>query len=80
MNYIIFPPFTNQLYHDEQVESLKQQINSLKDNLGKQVLLQIASDYRRAINRKPTDWMLHWKYGKVLTDGLKDYRMAVGGI
>ncbi|KPJ65346.1 MAG: hypothetical protein AMJ43_10975 [Coxiella sp. DG_40] len=76
-NYIVYPPFTNQLYHNEQVESLEQQINSLKDNLSEQVLLQVASDYRKAIETRPTDWMLHWKYGRFLMDGLKDYRMAV---
>jgi tetratricopeptide (TPR) repeat protein len=39
--------------------------------------LRIASDYRAAIEKRPADWMLHWKYGKLLTDGLKDYRLAV---
>jgi tetratricopeptide (TPR) repeat protein len=76
-NYIVHPPFTNQLYHDEQVESLEQQILSLKDSLSEQALLQTASDYQRAIERRPTDWMIHWKYAEFLTDGLKDYRMAV---
>ena len=75
-DYIVHPPFTNQLYHDQQVKSLKQQINSLKDNLSKQVLSQIEKEYREAIGRRPTDWMLHWKYGSFMMDGLKDYRAA----
>jgi len=74
--YIVFPPFTNQLYHDEQVESLKQQISSLKDSLSEQVFSQIDVLYRRAIEKRPADWMLHWKYGKLLMDGRKDYRLA----
>jgi tetratricopeptide (TPR) repeat protein len=74
--YIIFPPFTNQLYHDEQVNNLKQQAMSLKNNLGKQDLLKIASAYKNAIEKRPTDWMLHWKFGNVLMDDIKDYRTA----
>ena len=75
--YITHPPFTNQLYHQQHVDELKQQISSLKNNLSQQVLSRIASDYRAAIEKRPADWMLHWNYGKLLTDGLKDYRLAV---
>ena len=76
-NYIVHPPFTNQLYHDERVENLEQQINSLKDNLGEEALLQVDTEYHWAIERRPADWMLHWKYGQFLMDGLKDYKMAI---
>jgi tetratricopeptide (TPR) repeat protein len=76
-SYIVFPPFTNQLYHNEQVENLKQQISSLKNKLGKAALLQIASDYRSAIKKRPTDWTLHWKYGSFMRDAIKDNRTVV---
>jgi len=75
-NYIVHPPFTNQLYHDEQVESLRQQIDSLRDNISEQVLSQVDTQYRGAITRRPEDWMLHWKYGKFLMDGPGDYGTA----
>jgi tetratricopeptide (TPR) repeat protein len=75
-NYFVFPPFTNQLYHNQQVESLKQQISSLKNNLTKQALLKIAFDYRAAIEKRPDDWMLHWKFAGFLMDGLNDYQPA----
>ncbi len=76
-NYIVHPPFTNQLYHNEQVDSIKRQIDSLESNFSEQVLLQFDTEYRRAIEKRPADWLLHWKYGKLLMDGLKDYRTAV---
>ena len=72
--YIVHPPISNQLYHSEQVKSYEKQINSLQNKLNKQVLLQIGADYRKAIEKKPSDWWLHWKYGSFLMDALQNYK------
>ena len=66
-------PFTNRLFNDQQIEGLKNQIRALKDKLGKKVLLKIDTDYRRAIEKRPADWMLHWKYANFLKDVLNNY-------
>lgn len=35
-----------------------------------------ALQYRQAIQKSPSDWRLRWKYGKLLTEDLKDYEAA----
>jgi tetratricopeptide (TPR) repeat protein len=74
--YILYPPFTNQLNHEQDVNNLEERINSLKKNLNGRLFSQIDAEYQEAINRRPTDWVLHWKYGGFLMDAVKDYRRA----
>ena len=75
--FIIKPPFTNQLYHQEQVRKMTQECRVLKDNLSQETLKEAAAQYRRAIQNAPEDIYLRWKYGRILAEDLKDYRAAV---
>ncbi|UCG58272.1 MAG: tetratricopeptide repeat protein [Phycisphaerales bacterium] len=70
------PPFTNQLYHAERLAGMEQQLQSLKANLTDVVLQGSAEQYRRAIESDNADVRLHFKYGKLLAEDIKDYRAA----
>jgi len=59
-------PFTNQLYHNQRVKQMEQELNSLKANLSPEVLNEVEVQYRWAIQQTPSDWWLHWKYGELL--------------
>jgi tetratricopeptide (TPR) repeat protein len=76
-SYIKTPPFTNQLYHKEQVEQMEQKLKEYKDNLTPKVLEEADIRYRSAIENNKDDWFLHKKYGEFLNRGMKDYRAAV---
>jgi tetratricopeptide (TPR) repeat protein len=75
-DFIKQPPFTNQLYQQERVTQMEQNIADLKMYLTPDVFENIALQYRQAIEQSPSDWRLRWKYGKLLTEGLKDYHAA----
>jgi tetratricopeptide (TPR) repeat protein len=75
-DFIKKPPFTNQLYHDEQVGRMEQEIKALKDGLDSEALERAAEQYRKVIEDGRTDWHLHFKYGKLLAEDLKDYKSA----
>ncbi|MHC4543483.1 MAG: tetratricopeptide repeat protein [Planctomycetota bacterium] len=70
-------PFTNQLYYKEMVRLMEQKVKSLKVNLTADVLQEVAVQYQRAIKDDSEDWHLHYKYGKLLAEDLKDYPAAV---
>jgi tetratricopeptide (TPR) repeat protein len=71
------PPFTNQLYHDEQLKALEKDLTALKSSLLKlQSLEAIAGQYRRAIEDQPSDWRLHWNYALLLSEDFKDNAAA----
>jgi tetratricopeptide (TPR) repeat protein len=74
--FIKKPPFTNQLYHQERVRQMEQNIEALKIYLAPEALENAALQYRQAVQKSPSDWRLRWKYGKLLTEGLKDYQAA----
>ncbi|MFH1716803.1 MAG: tetratricopeptide repeat protein [Planctomycetota bacterium] len=74
--FIKQPPFTNQLYQKERLSQMEQDLEALKIYLAPDALAGAASEYRQAIEKTPTDWHLHWKYGKLLTEVLKDYPAA----
>ena len=74
--FIKYPPFTNQLYQQDRVIQMEQNIKDLKMYLAPEALENAALQYRQAIQKSPSDWRLHWKYGKLLTEGLKDYKAA----
>jgi len=67
-------PFTNQLYHKEQVERIEQKLKEYKDNLTPEALKKASGQYRSAIEDNKEDWLLRQKYGHFLNFGLKDYR------
>jgi len=70
------PPFTNQLYHKEQVTMMEQKRNALRINVTPDTLEKAAAQYRQAIQNSPQDVFLKWKYGTFLIKELKDYRNA----
>ena len=75
-SFIKKAPFTNQLYHEELVGLMEQTVKTLKVNLTADVLQEAAAQYRRAIQNDTKDWYLHYKYGKLLAEDLKNYRSA----
>jgi len=74
--FIKKPPFTNQLYQKERVKQMEQNLEALRIYLAPEALGRAAVQYRQAIQTTPSDWRLRWKYGKLLTEGLKDYQAA----
>jgi tetratricopeptide (TPR) repeat protein len=74
--FIIKPPFTNQLYHQEQVRIMTQECRALKADLNPEALKEAAAQYRQAIQNTPEDIYLRWKYGRILAEELKDYKAA----
>jgi tetratricopeptide (TPR) repeat protein len=69
-------PFTNQLYHQQRVLSMEQKLKALKANLTQDALQKASIQYRSAIQNAGDDWHLHYKYGELLAEDLKDYRAA----
>jgi tetratricopeptide (TPR) repeat protein len=67
-DYIKQAPFTNQLYHNQRVSRMEQEINALKATISPEVINEVEAGYRRAIEQAPSDWWLHWKYGQLLED------------
>jgi tetratricopeptide (TPR) repeat protein len=74
--FITRPPFTNQLYHEEQVRIMTQECMALKADLNPEMLREATAQYRRAIQNAPKDIYLRWKYGRILAEDLKDYKAA----
>ena len=74
--FIKNPPFTNQLYQQERIKKMERNIEDLKMYLVPEALENAALQYRQAIQKSPSDWRLRWKYGKLLTEGLKGYQAA----
>ena len=71
------PPFTNQLYHDEQIKAFEENLAALKSTLlMPEALAGIATQYRHAIQNQPSDWWLHWEYAMLLSVDLKDHAAA----
>jgi tetratricopeptide (TPR) repeat protein len=76
-DFVRKPPFTNQLYHDELVKTMEQTLNKLRANLTVDILQESAAQYRFAIQNDSNDWYLRYKYGKLLTEDLKDFQRAI---
>jgi tetratricopeptide (TPR) repeat protein len=74
-DYIKQAPFTNQLYHDQRVRRMEQELETLKAHLSPEVLSEVEVQYRWAIQQDPSDWWLHWKYG-ILLEELEKYSTA----
>ena len=75
-SFLAKPPFTKQLDHKEQVERLGQELQSLQDSLSPEALERIGERYRATIEDAPDDWRLHWDYGQLLAEDLKQYDAA----
>jgi tetratricopeptide (TPR) repeat protein len=74
--YLVEPPFTNQLYHETRLASLERRLRTLKKRLTEESSRQICEEYVAAIRDAPADWRLHWDYGKLLAEDLKQYDAA----
>jgi len=67
-DYIKQAPFTNQLYHNQRVKGMEQEIDAYKAAISPEIINEVEAQYRRAIKQTPSDWWLHWKYGQLLED------------
>ena len=85
-DYIKQAPFTNQLYHNQRVKQMEQEIDAFKAAISQELVNEVQAGYRRAIEQTPSDWWLHWKYGQLLEDLGKDniaaaqYRLVLDSI
>ncbi len=57
------PPFTNQLYNSERVQSEERRVKSLKAALTEDEMKKVDQQYRWSILQSPSDAWLYWKYG-----------------
>jgi len=74
--FITQPPFTNQLYHEERLRIMEHKCKILKTNITPDALKKASDQYRQAIQNSPQDVYLKWKYGRLLFEDLKDYKVA----
>ncbi|MHC4543484.1 MAG: tetratricopeptide repeat protein, partial [Planctomycetota bacterium] len=72
------PPFTNQLYHKQQVKQLEEKIKVLQVSLTPEALNNTAAEYLRAIEREPSDWWLRWRYALLLSVKMRQYEGTAG--
>jgi tetratricopeptide (TPR) repeat protein len=75
-DFIKHPPFTNQLYQQERLKQMEHNLEDLKIYLTGESFEDAVLAYCKAIQKSPSDWRLHWRYGKFLMEGLKDYKAA----
>jgi len=75
--YIKKPPFSNQLYHAEQVSRLERALAGLRARLSVEIVEKCAAQYEAALAHSPQDWWLHWKFAHLLYQGLKKDRQAL---
>jgi tetratricopeptide (TPR) repeat protein len=71
------PPFTNQLYHDERIKQMEQNVTDLKQSLTPEVIKDVAAQYRQAIEKNGSDWMLRERYGMLLIEEINDPASAL---
>ncbi len=77
--FIKTPPFTNQLYHEQQVAGLEQTLRDLAAQIGPDQFPALAAQYRWAVEHSPDDWFLHKKCGDFLLEaGPDNYQAAIG--
>jgi tetratricopeptide (TPR) repeat protein len=75
-SFLAKAPFTNQLDHKEQLDRLNQQLKVMEKALTPPTLKGIGEQYAATIAKVPEDWRLHWDYGKLLAEDLKQYDAA----
>jgi tetratricopeptide (TPR) repeat protein len=75
--YIRKPPFTGQLYHDEQVQRLEGEVKQAEAALTAGVRKQIAAQYRDLIQQSPSDIWLRLRFAEFASVFLKDEPTAV---
>jgi tetratricopeptide (TPR) repeat protein len=60
------PPFTNQLYYDEFIKKINQQMDLWKTYLQPPLFQEVLDKYRAVLKARPDDWMLCLRYGVIL--------------
>jgi Flp pilus assembly protein TadD len=75
--YIRKPPFTGQLYHDEQVQRLEEEVKQTEAALTAGVRKQIAAQYRDLIEQSPSDILFRLRFAEFASVFLKDEQTAV---
>jgi tetratricopeptide (TPR) repeat protein len=70
--YLKEPPFTNQLYHDQQVAALEGRVRQLEKNLGPEQRRWISAQYQTLLQEKPSDIWLRWRYAEFLSVQMGD--------
>ncbi|MGA2093838.1 MAG: tetratricopeptide repeat protein [Sedimentisphaerales bacterium] len=60
------PPFSNQLYHDEFIKKINQQIDLWKTYLKPPLVQEALDRHQAAIKARPDDWELYWRYSVIL--------------
>jgi hypothetical protein len=75
--YIRKPPFTGQLYHDEQVRRLEGEVKQAKAVLTAEVRRQIAAQYRELIGQSPSDIWFRLRFAEFASVFLRDEQTAI---
>jgi len=75
--YLKKAPFTNQLYHADQISMQEAKVQGLKKAMTRQAALAARQLYQRAIEEQPDDWWLQWKYAELLAEQLNNTNGAI---
>ncbi len=75
--YIRKPPFTGQLYHEEQVQRLEGEVKQAEAALTAAVRKQIAAQYRDLVEQTPSDIWLRLRFAEFGSVFLRDEQTAV---
>ncbi|MCL5280110.1 MAG: tetratricopeptide repeat protein [Planctomycetes bacterium] len=75
--YIRKPPFTGQLYHQEQVQRLEGDLKQAEAALTAGVRKQIAAQYRGLIEQSPSDILFRLRFAEFASVFLRDEPTAV---
>lgn len=70
--YLKEPPFTNQLYHDQRVAAIEQQVRQLERNLRLEQRRRISAQYETLRQENPSDIWLRWRYAEFLSVQMSD--------
>jgi tetratricopeptide (TPR) repeat protein len=76
-SFIKRPPFSSRLYHQEQITRLERKLALLKAQVDASALEQAAQCHLQAIEARPEDWVLRWKYGQFLMEAANGHRAAL---
>lgn len=60
------PPFSNQIYHEEQIKHVQKDLHDLQTKAYANALMESASQYRTAIQEAGSDPWLHYNYALLL--------------
>ena len=78
LNYYLHrPPFTHQLYHDEQVAASAKELSAREAALTAEARRQIAGQYRALIEQTPSDIWLRLRYAEFSSVQMNDERTAL---